>query len=135
MKLNVDIKTEDISSLIISALEGGSNYWYMIEKSIKPTKWTYENDNGERYKKTGHHWQVDYPLNLGGGLVISNEKILDEGEKKIQKTLNRKSIAKGLQIMSEKYPSHFGDILADNSDAETADIFLQCCIFGDAIYG
>lgn len=39
MKINVnkDIPMSDIANLLVSAFEGGSNYWYMIEKEILPS--------------------------------------------------------------------------------------------------
>ena len=51
------------------------------------------------------------------------------------KRLDLNAIKKGLQIMAEKYPRHMGDFLNENDDADTGDVFLQCCLFGEAIYG
>jgi len=51
------------------------------------------------------------------------------------KRLDLDAIKKGLQIIAEKYPRHMGDFLNENDDADTGDVFLQCCLFGDAIYG
>lgn len=42
----------------------------------------------------------------------------------------------GLVIMAKKYPEHFANvILDDHQDAETADFFIQCCLFGEIVYG
>lgn len=41
----------------------------------------------------------------------------------------------GLNVLVEKYPHHIADMLAENDDAETADAFLQCVVYGDIIYG
>lgn len=41
----------------------------------------------------------------------------------------------GLSLMSRDYPNHFADFMAENEDAETADVFVQCCIFGNIVYG
>ncbi len=48
---------------------------------------------------------------------------------------NRHAIINGLQILADKYPSHFGDLVNDNADADTADAFMQCALLGDIIYG
>ncbi len=37
--------------------------------------------------------------------------------------------------MRDKYPKHFGDALAHNDDAYTGDTFIQCALFGEAIFG
>jgi hypothetical protein len=44
-------------------------------------------------------------------------------------------MAKGLQVMAEKYPVHFNNFDSDNFDAETGDVFLQCSLFGEIVYG
>jgi len=49
--------------------------------------------------------------------------------------LDLEAIRKGLRVMADKFPKHFGDVLDENDDAETGDVFLQCCLFGDVIYG
>jgi hypothetical protein len=32
-------------------------------------------------------------------------------------------------------PRHFADVLNENDDAGTGDVFLQCCLFGEIIFG
>ena len=49
--------------------------------------------------------------------------------------LNLKKIKRGLTIMAKKYPKHFADFLKDDADGDTGDVFLQCCVFGEVIYG
>ena len=50
-------------------------------------------------------------------------------------TLNLEVVKKGLEIMATKYPKHFADFIAENEDAGTGDIALQCMLFGEAKYG
>lgn len=122
-----EISLERISSLLCSAFEGGSNYWYQIDKFIKPKNLSFRTDEDQIFR------HLDYPLNEGGALIISDiEGDLNEPP---WKRLDLDAIKKGLQIMAEKYPRHMGDFLNDNDDADTGDVFLQCCLFGDAIYG
>jgi len=37
--------------------------------------------------------------------------------------------------MASEAPRHFADFIAENDDAETADVFLQCCLFGRIVFG
>jgi hypothetical protein len=37
--------------------------------------------------------------------------------------------------MVEKYPRHYADFKDGDEDASTGDVFLQCCIFGEVVYG
>lgn len=45
-------------------------------------------------------------------------------------------IEKGINILSEKCPNCYNDLLNDyTADMETYDALMQCVIFGDIIYG
>jgi len=39
------------------------------------------------------------------------------------------------KVMHDDYPSHYGDAISENDDAGTGDVYLQCCLFGEVIYG
>lgn len=120
-----EVTLEQISNLLCSAFEGGSNYWYIINEFIKPKELSFRTDKDQVFR------HLDYPLNEGGALIIGDM----EDEDSEPKRLDLQAIQKGLQVMAKKYPKQMMDFLNDNDDAETGDIFLQCCVFGDAIYG
>jgi len=48
--------------------------------------------------------------------------------------LDLKSIGRGLEDPAVKCPTHFADLVNENTDAITADVRLQCCLFGELIY-
>jgi hypothetical protein len=131
----VEFSEDRIASLIISAFEGGSNYWYLIDfdKSVKPSDeslWTFPEDDCLNDGKTVVR-HVQWPMSEGGRLFITN-KFEDEGEEGF---LDRESIQRGLQVMAEKYPKHFADFIAENDDGNTGDVFLQCAVLGQLVYG
>ena len=73
---------------------------------------------------------VDYPLNEGGSLgIVSTEPTSDVFR------LDLMSLGRGLDVLATKYPRHFADLINENTDAITADVLLQCCLFGELIYG
>jgi hypothetical protein len=74
--------------------------------------------------------EVDYPLNDGGSLALAREGLRSDGRR-----LDLKSIGDGLNVMATRYPRHFADFLGEAADALTADVFLQCCLFGELISG
>ena len=127
--VNIEVSESDIENLLISAFEGGSNYWYMIEKEIMPTEITYKGSFGEDEKNLPVHL---YAMNKGGALLIRDT--LDETGKKGLFRLDIKALKAGLQNMAELHPLSFADITSDNADQNTGDLFLQCCVFGDEIY-
>lgn len=124
-----EVPIDKIANLLCSALEGGSNYWYMLETKVKPEKLEYQMDKDKVFP------HIDYPLNEGGALIFSIRDAESDDEKRARYTLNRAAIATGLEIMSRDYSRHFGDMMSENDDAETGDVFLQCCLFGKLIYG
>ena len=119
---------ERVSDLLCSALEGGSNYWYMIEEFIEPP--TVVKTTG----LDGVFRHLDYPCSPGGALMVSDAKACNEGSKRTER-LDLTSMARGLEIMREKYTRHFADWVHENDDADTGDVFLQCCLFGEVVYG
>ena len=112
-KYTATIPAGRIADMIVNAAEGGSNYWCEI---------------------TGRE-TLDYS-NLvmeGNSTLTVTDHETEEGV--IGFILDAAKCAKGVQIMAEKYPQHFHNLVNENDDAETADVFLQCAIFGELIYG
>jgi hypothetical protein len=45
-------------------------------------------------------------------------------------------LKRGFILMAEQFPSsHWGDFLEENEDADTADVWLQLCVFQEVRYG
>jgi|SRR5882672_2893936 len=119
------VSKERMSDLLCNALEGGSNYWYRIEKFVEPPSLTFRSDPKTIFT------HLDYPMNDGGALEISS---LEEPEREhVMLTLDK--LRKGLTLMAEKYPHHWTDFLKENDDATTGDVFLQLAVFGELVYG
>jgi hypothetical protein len=77
------------------------------------------------------------------GTVWYGHKELYEGKFRITidvpddklRILDNEAVQLGLQIMAKDYPNHFADLVNETGDATTDDVFLQCCLFGELIYG
>lgn len=50
-------------------------------------------------------------------------------------TITREHLTKGLVLMCTLHPRHWGDFIAENDDAITADVFLQLVTLGEVVYG
>lgn len=111
----MEFDQERIAGLLCGAFEGGSNYWCSKVYRIK----------GE------HHGFMSDDI-ASGAVSVFGVFDQEEGKRHICRSSD---LAKGLQIMAEKYPRHFADFLSENGDATTGDVFFQCVVFGDAIYG
>ena len=106
--------------LLVTAFEGGSNYWYHdLHIAALPAGST--RDDFE-------HWHGEVPLVAGGALGLKDD---DDGSH----TLTIEDIEKGLSVMKAHYPRQWDAVCWDDADGDVADVFLQCCIFGEVIYG
>jgi hypothetical protein len=120
--------------MLISAFEGGSNYWYMIDR------YDYgeyaESDfvgNGKfanpEYDGSLHLYLI--PFVPGCALIIVDY----ESDEKTPYRLDRPAMERGLKLMQENWPHHWKDFISEYDDSVTGDVFLQLCLFGDIVYG
>jgi hypothetical protein len=114
------ITKERIQDLLIGALEGGSDYWCEA-RFVKAPGCIAS--------------YMEYPW-IDGCQIIMNDfegtDMLGGGQ---YKELTKDVLELGLRRMAGKYPVHFKNFVEENDDAETADVFLQCCCFGEVIFG
>lgn len=136
-----------VACLLCNAFESSATrYWcriqsYIVPKNPRPVM---DEEFDKHFKRIvpGNHViykHVDFPLCEGGAVVIEN--VGDEPDQDAADyvpeihIINLETITKGLQVMATKFPKHFADIVAETDDASTADVFLQCMVFGDVLYG
>jgi hypothetical protein len=105
--VQITIPKDRIVDLLCGALEGGSNYWAHFQCSVD-----------DFYDIDDPTWRLSVD-DVDGGDTF---------------TLKREDLAKGLQILSEIVPHHYSNFIKEDDDAETADCFLQCCVFEDVVY-
>ena len=105
----IDIKRERVADILYSTAQG-SGYWCKFVGDLG-------------YEKT-----VSELLNGG---VVELEDFEDE---KARYTLTLAKVKKGFEVMAEKFPKCFADFLAEDDDAGTADVLLQCALFGEVKY-
>ncbi len=118
LSVRVHITLEDIESLLYSATNG-SSYWCSNSEQLG-------------YEKT-----VKIILDhndVGFYLYDGEDDKAEETKLGVRHLLNFNKIKRGLTVMAKKEISHFSDLINDNADQITADVFLQCCLFGEVLY-
>ena len=45
------------------------------------------------------------------------------------------NVERGLELMRDQYPRHFADLVGEDDDLVTGDVWLQLAVFGEVIYG
>jgi len=125
MDIKTTVKVENcrVKDLLTSAVEGGSNYWGEIRD--------YDLANGITLGQFDFP-HIDVPFKEGCSIIFDDI----EGDPDLSnKKLNLETMQNGLQIMADKYPHHFADVMTEQDDASTGDVFLQCSLFGEIVFG
>lgn len=140
-----DISSERIADLFIGAIEGNS----MVRSWCAGLYWRDfdcpADDIPENTTEPAVHWYADPMLYEREDFQISLHEIEDEsvwngcfapdtpGLKvhviKIQDVLD------GLQLMADQYPGHWEDLVSENDDNVTQDVFLQLTVLKKLVYG
>lgn len=117
VKVTFPFTESKVFCLLTSAFEGGSNYWI-------------QDVDVEGVPAEAWRFIQDVPLIEDGVLWVS---VSEEDGKRYR--LDWEAIVRGLIAMSKLEPRHFFDAANDDGDAITGDVFLQCCLFGEVVYG
>ncbi len=120
----VEIDPQMVADLMVTAIEGGSNYWV---GSI-----TLKDNDG--HPNHGQPWYSDSAL-YERAFHIEVYEMDDMGALTEVHYISQHSMQVGLNAMASKAPGHFANVVSDQWDAETADVFLQYVVLGDIVYG
>lgn len=126
MAITIEVSDERIYNLLCSANYGAIDYWVDRMTVVPGTEPNPEGVDGpqgetEAAPLTGGRWEIKSEGKRAG--------------RKRTDTLDRAACERGLAVMAAKYPQHFCDLLTENDDATTADVFVQCALFGEIVYG
>jgi len=118
-----------IADQMVAAIEGGINYWCARVRPCSPSKGEVraqvEAEGREFVNWYQEPWYYDRPFRI---------EVLEEDEATAV-ILTQEAVAAGLKLLAERYPDRLREIVEETGDAETADVFLQCCLFGEIRYG
>lgn len=123
---------EGLSDLLSVATYG--NYW----PAIKTYKSDAESGLFDDCDCIEDKWAV--ALIHGKGIVVYDRYEMEDAETEDEKEKARHPITlddvkKGLELMRDLYPRHWADLVEEEDDAITGDVWLQLTVFGELIYG
>ena len=134
VRIEFDVPLKKVRDLLVTAFEGGSNYWMRYSNCKYPEHLKNEVvrsiDDLENY----------YPLSVmcvtTPDCSIDIHEFNDVGEiTDTHKGVNMQTIKKGLSAYATKCPQGFSDFINGDTDITTADTLLQIALFGEVIYG
>jgi len=117
---------EQRDNLIINALEGGSNYWCLPYEGDVLSKTEEEKENGISFAE-----RVIKTVESGKSITIWDA----EEETEHLGLISLENLKTAEKLMFEHFNSHYDDVINENDDATTADVFLQLVVVGNVIFG
>ena len=120
VEINVSLSEENIDDIMVSALEGGINYWCREAEVIE-----------EKRRGDWGHEQIA----RGGILILHDAESSDKWELNLEKFLN------GVKLWIQNGDDRYGALQKDRTldtgeiDSEMADMIIQYALFGEVIFG
>jgi hypothetical protein len=126
--VKVAISFEMFQDWIITALEGGSNYWcYIKDHSIpKIVKDKYKEENLAFSELIARAIWID---------KCAIEVHDQEDDSELLGVIDMKSVKKGLESCCEHHVSVFTKLMEEQYDANDADVFFQYIVMNEITFG
>ena len=126
-KISFEITYDMFEIILVGALEGGSNYWYQLHTDEFRKDLVGSNDEplSTRIAMT-LFTKPDFKMNV---YDVESEEDVALG------VLTQESMLEAFQIIHTKWNWHFNNLVTDNHDAETSDVFFQVAIMKDIVFG
>lgn len=131
METTVEISNKEIASLLVSAIEntGHMSTWLQSVEFVGPDA---------AKVNEGYDWYAEgksFNDTWGMKVQCDDPKDHQEGNAKFIKTIHTPDLEAALHLLAKDHPRHFGDLISENADAITADVFIQLAIYGECHYG
>ena len=125
--ITVALSEEDVTDLMVTAIEGGISYWSCLDNT------------GEEFKNAPKDESVSETcarILLNGGSI----KLIDEEDDNAEYELTLEKLMDGIKLyVANGYDTYdvFGGKEPDMwmCDAECADAIVQLAVFGELVYG
>ncbi len=112
--VRVEMNDQRLHDTLVSALEGGVNYWATVDVGPHEPNWA-------------NYFTAKLTVT-----EASDERNGAINGKTYQLSIDK--LRSGLTTMANKYPHHFRDVMMENDDATTGDVLVQCALFGTIVY-
>ena len=133
MKFNIqrEVSRDVLENIFVTALEGGSNYWYYIN-----------NENGRKVREAvSREEEPSFSMAFAKAILdkrisIEIHDIEDMENDEPIGVINEQTIMEGLQKMVDVGDGWaLFDEIAEQGDAESSDVCFQYMVLGEVVYG
>jgi len=122
----VKVSLEHFEEIIVSALEGGSNYWYDL--NIDEFRKDLLGESGEPLSS-----RIAKSLFENPNFEMNVYDVEDDSE--VLGTVTQSSMLKALGVAKQDYSHHYHDLMEGVGDADTTDILFQLAVMGEIVFG
>jgi hypothetical protein len=136
--LNTKVSLQHFEEIMVSALEGGSTYWYLIDTDEFKDK--LEGEKGEPLSTRiaeSLFTNPNFEMN-----VYDTEEYGEDEDGRIGSlhsaflgTITQASMLKAIGTAHQAYPNVFHDLMEGTGDANTADVLFQLAVMNDVVFG
>jgi hypothetical protein len=128
MKIQIEYTiTEDmVENVIVSALEGGSNYWYFVD--VEDFEQDLPPKNGKALTE-----RISEAVFRNPSFKMPVYDVEDEDD--VLGYLSQKNLRRGLELCAKDYPEAFKRLTDDEIDAGDADVIFQLTVMGEVTFG
>jgi hypothetical protein len=145
MKKQILISTEIdgaqlVEDTIVTAIEGGSNYWYWVKVEENWFEVAKRYDIAEAKKETPPRLSLSpFSMLIANALMnVENFQMnvydLEDTDERLG-TLSKESFVRGCEICATKYPHVWENFMTASFDADDADVLFQLAVMGDVVFG
>jgi hypothetical protein len=129
MKLEIELSREVLEDVFVTALEGGSNYWYFLsDYTCKKIRSVVSRDE-DPYMATAMLKAI-----LDHGIEVAINDV--ESEEEEIGWISKETMQERLQdLYNSDYRWALESHMEGNGDSESADIVFQYLAIGEAVYG
>jgi hypothetical protein len=125
IRVSVDVPCSALACMMTSFMESGdpvsSGWCYLVKYRGKRKNW---------YSNPQNFADPQFSFIISEYADSENP----DWRKTVDHDVGLKEMTRGLRVMAKKYPRQFGEIMQENTDAPCADLFMQCCLFGEEKY-
>ena len=126
LKMTMPVSYDVFENIIVTALEGGSNYWYLLGDLDPVRAWCKKNDIKNE----------PMSIKISKALFNDSEFMLDvydaENEDDVLGTITQASLLNAMALHPEEALKFINE---DDYDAWTADTLFQTAVMGEVVFG
>ena len=128
LSVKVTIPNETLENIFVTAIEGGSNYWYFLsEDAVKKVR------NAIPNKKEPYLSVAIFKAVMSGVDIDINDA---ENEDEVLGTISLSTMEQRLQMLADSEQKWaLDDELAENGDSSSSDIVFQYLTLGEVVFG